>query len=161
MSKISISFFLHCTSLFIYFKTNDKYYLSHSFILVTKVFLFRLMHAKEQVDSFMVKEENTPSSPLMEWQIAARKFALTRCLREREIQKHAGNSKQNGRVGSVDSIETICTAIRLSNTSAIASIHTRWGWKNARNDLTLLRQDLEFICCHRSCALLVNRSNDS
>lgn len=106
------------------------------------------MREGEQVDSFMAKEENTPSSPLMEWQIAARKFALTRRLRERKIQKHAGNSKQNGRVGSVDSIETICTAIRLSNDRRYCLYTQEPATKSACNDLTLSRQKSRIYLCY-------------
>lgn len=82
---------LFTVSYYLYSKANDsilRLMSSHiqqpSFL---PPFLLRLMHAKKQVDSFMAKEEeDTPSSPLMEWQIAARKFALTRRLRAQDTK---------------------------------------------------------------------------
>jgi len=75
---------------YLYSKANDSYYPSHELsytaIIFFSPFFLRLMHAKKQVDSFMAKEEDTPSSPLMEWQIAARKFALTRRLRAQDTK---------------------------------------------------------------------------
>lgn len=38
----------------------------YELVLATEILLRRPMHAKEQVDSFMAKGEDTPSSPLME-----------------------------------------------------------------------------------------------
>ncbi|KAG7187797.1 hypothetical protein KM043_016835 [Ampulex compressa] len=55
-------------------------------------------HAGRRVDSFMAKEEDAPSLPLMGWQIAGKKFALSRRLRPRDREEEgSGNSKQDGR----------------------------------------------------------------
>lgn len=61
LSKIFIlAFNLH---IIIYvFRLDDKYDL----VSATEILLRRSMQAKEQVDSFMAKGEDTPSSPLME-----------------------------------------------------------------------------------------------
>lgn len=66
--KFSLTFGLNIRFIiYIHLEVNDKYYtfpmISRT---VTEIVLLRLMHAKELVDSFMAKEEDTPSSPLME-----------------------------------------------------------------------------------------------